>query len=57
MDRSQLDVKRLNQLIYKTSGQLVGNTVDFIAWIKHSYGLQLHFDNLDEIAQVNQSRI
>jgi hypothetical protein len=54
VDRSYLDVNRLDQLIYKASGQLVGNTVDFIAWIKHSYGIQLHFDNLDEIALVNQ---
>lgn len=51
--RSNLVRDSLSQLIYKNSGQLVGNTLDFIAWIKHSYGLELNFDNLDEIAKVN----
>ncbi len=52
-NRSNLDTKSLSQLIYKNSGQLIGNTNDFIEWIKHSYAFEMKFDNLDEIAQVN----
>ena len=52
-NRSCLDKDSLSQLIYKNSGQLIGNTSDFIEWIKHCYGLELKFNGLDEIAQVN----
>lgn len=53
-NRSSLNRNSLSQLIYRNSGELIGNTSDFIQWIKHSYGFERQFDNLDDLAKVNQ---
>jgi hypothetical protein len=55
-DRTIKDSSDLYQMIYRPSGELIGDTKAFIAYVKHAYKLEMDFDKdlLYEIALENK---
>jgi hypothetical protein len=56
-DRTFKTADQLPQLIFRPSGELIGDTNDFIHFVKHAYAVEMSFDDalLTDIAIENST--